>query len=163
MIPPSKRPRDPAPGGGRAVAGFLIVLSLSLQGLATSRLLCPPESLASLAPRRIACTPRLWPFTDYPMFSEPHRRGDSLAWIEAQLEIPGRPRHDLGLYEVRTGAADEDWDEAFEREERRLTEVLRPVISAWPRSSVLAFERHRFVLTEHGLVLPEEVGRRPAR
>jgi hypothetical protein len=137
----------------RAVGGALLVLSLLLQGLATSRLLCPPSSIPSLAPLRIACPPRLWPFTDYPMFSEPHRKGDSLAWIEARIEMPDRTPRILGLYRVRT-ADGESWESAFEREERRLVGVLEPEIASSPRSSRLALQRHRLVLSEGGLVLP---------
>jgi hypothetical protein len=140
---------------GKPPACVLIAISLCLQGVATSRFLCPPKSFTSLAPIRIACPPLLWPFTDYPMFSEPHRRGDSLAWIEAHLEVPARPRKSLGLYEVQVGAADEDWGVAFEREERRLITRLQSVLSSSPRSSRVAFERHRLVLSEHGLVLPQ--------
>jgi len=117
-------------------------------------------ALESFAPIRIACPPALWPFTDYPMFSEPHRRGESLAWLEAKLETPGRARRSLGLYEVRMGSAGEDWGEAFEREERRLIAALQSVISSSPRSSGLVFERHRLVLTERGLASPDEGERR---
>lgn len=137
----------------RTAGGFLLVLSLLLQGVATSRLLCPPNSLPSLAPLRIACPPLLWPFTDYPMFSEPHREGDSLAWIEARIEMPDRAPRILGLYRVRT-AESETWEAAFEREERRLVGVLDAEVSSSPRSSRLTFQRNRLVLGERGLVAP---------
>ena len=136
----------------RSWGSVLIAISLALQGVATSRLLCPPSSLPALAPLRIACPPALWPFTDYPMFSEPHREGDSLAWIEARIETPERePR--IGLYRVRTGGS-ETWEAAFEREERRLAGVLEPVVSSSPRPSRLVLERHRLVLGERGWVAP---------
>jgi len=137
----------------RAVGGALLALSLLLQGVATSRFLCPPSSLPSLALLRIACPPRLWPFTDYPMFSEPHRKGESLAWIEARIEMPDRAPRILGLYRVRT-ADGESWEAAFEREERRLVGVFEAEVLSSPRSASLAFQRHRLVLSERGLVTP---------
>jgi hypothetical protein len=139
------------------VACALIVISLALQGLATSRLLCAPSSIDWLAPLRVVCAPALWPFTDYPMFSEPHRRGDPLAWVEAVLDLPGRTRMSLGRFEVRLVRMEpgaEDWPTSFEREERRLRAQLQPVLASHPRSAVLAFERHRLVLTERGFVPP---------
>lgn len=150
---------EPPPRPPRAAAQVLIVLSVSLQAIATTRLLCPPRSLPALAPLRIACPPLLWPFIDYPMFSEPHEPGDSLAWVEVKLEVPGRTPSSHGLYEVRRSRPDEPWESAFEREEDRLRAELGPHLVATRPSARLAFERHRRVLTERGLVPPaQDVG-----
>ena len=135
----------------RAVPTLLIVVSLALQGLATTRLLCPPKSFTALAPLRIASPTSLWPFTEYPMFSGPHRRGDSLAWVEARVVDPDRASVSLGRYEVWLEPGDASWERAFEREERRLRSMFRPASG----SAGVVFERRRLVLTSRGLVPPE--------
>ena len=91
------------------------------------------------------------------MFSEPHRRGDSLAWIEATFVTPDRPPVHRGLYEVWKIAPGEPWEAAFVRAEARVAAELAPELRAARRSTRLAFERHRSVLTERGLVPPREV------
>ncbi len=59
----------------RAVTG-LVAATLGLQVVAGLRLLCLPGG------PRLACSPRLWPFVDYPMFSELRVPGERVtAWL----------------------------------------------------------------------------------
>lgn len=141
---PTSRPSGTAPQA-------LIILSLALQALATTRLLCPPRSIAALQPLRVACAPCLWPFTDYPMYSEPHYPGDTLAWIEARWELSGRILETPLLYEVKKTSPEEPWSLAFEREEMRVRSELERN-PATHRSAALVLERNRVVLTERGLI-----------
>ena len=53
-----------------------ILFFLLFQAIASFRVLCPPESLSSLASLRAACSPALWPFLDYPMYADPHHPGE---------------------------------------------------------------------------------------
>jgi hypothetical protein len=141
----------PASKLSRIAPQALILLTLALQTVAATRLLCPPRSIAALQPLRVACAPCLWPFTDYPMFSEPHYPGESLAWIEARFEISGRTLGAPLLYEVKKTSPDEPWSLAFEREEMRVRSELQRELASH-RSADLVFERKHVVLTEGGFV-----------
>lgn len=140
------------PARTRVVATGLIVASVGLQLLATTRMLCPPRAIPSLARLRIACAPRLWPFVDYPMFSAPHRRGSTLAWIDARIETPEGNVLSSTSHEVQRGSEADPWDDAFERAEQLLRAEVEPGLSA--RGLHLWFERRRLVLTSEGLVPP---------
>ena len=150
-------PEPPAPtrAPARAARTGLIVLSLTLQFVASTRIFCPPRGLSGLAPLRVACPPRLWPFTDYPMFSEPHRAGDTLAWIGVRFEYPSGFASPRGKFEVRRAAPEEPWASAFEREEARLRAELAPQLAGEDRSARIAFERILLVLTGRGLCRPD--------
>jgi hypothetical protein len=136
----------------------LILVSLALQIVATTRVFCPPRALTALAPLRIACPPRLWPFTDYPMFSEPHRRGDTLAWIGVTFEYPGGTKSSRGEFEIRRTAPEETWASAFDREESLLRAELGAQLSGASPTARVSFERHLLVLTERGLTRPDADG-----
>src|SRR5262249_18352943 len=104
----------------RIAPTILIVLSVSLQLAATARLLCPPKSIASLAWLRVGCAPRLWPFIDYPMCSDPHVWGAVLAGVDVRSKSPDGERTSLGLFEVQRASRDEPLDRAYERAETSL-------------------------------------------
>lgn len=63
----------------------VIVFFLVFQGLATFRVLCPPENIKSLSFLRVGCPPTLWPFIDYPMYFVPHYEGEKIP----QLKVVG--------------------------------------------------------------------------
>ena len=149
--PEATEPSAPSP---RAVVRGLILVSLALQFAASTRVFCPPRALTALAPLRIACPPRLWPFTDYPMFSEPHRPGDTLAWIGVTFEYPGGIKSSRGEFEIRRTAPGETWESAFEREESQLRAELGAQLSRTSQTARVSFERHLLVLTERGLTRP---------
>jgi len=151
----SPEPTEPCAPSPRAVVKGLILVSLALQLVATTRVFCPPRALTALAPLRIACPPRLWPFTDYPMFSEPHRPGDTLAWIGVTFEYPGGSRSSRGEFEIRRTTPEETWEAAFGREESLLRAELGAELSRTSQTARVSFERHLLVLTEHGLSLPD--------
>jgi len=136
----------------RRVASVLIVISVGLQVLAITRLLCPPRSMGALSWLRVACTPRLWPFVDYPMFSDPHAPGDVLAWVDARSESVGGTLEVLGSHEVRRSSPAESWDAAYARQEERLRALLGPTLQG--RAHSLRFERRHLVLSADGLVAP---------
>jgi hypothetical protein len=130
----------------------LIAVSVLLQLVATSRILCPPRSLPWLASLRIAGPPRLWPFVDYPMFSAPHHRGEPLAWVDARRESTDGTVVSSTSHEVTRATADETWNCAYERAESSLRPVLEPGLAE--RDQRLVFECHLLVLTDKGLVPP---------
>jgi hypothetical protein len=130
------------------VAGALIAVSLLLQVFATTRVLCPPRSLPALAPLRVACAPRLWPFIDYPMFSEPHARGEELAWVDARIVARDGTCASTTSHEVEP-ASGETWASAYERTEAALRSALEPGLAE--RELHVAFARHRLVLAAGGL------------
>jgi hypothetical protein len=136
----------------RIAPTILIVISVSLQVMATARLLCPPRSIPSLAWIRVGCAPRLWPFIDYPMFSDPHAHGDVLAWVDVQRETPSGERTSVGLFEVPRASRDEPLDRAYERKESELRARFESELAA--QSARLTFERKHLVLTNAGLVPP---------
>ena len=85
-----------------SLSSFIIVIFLVLQAVAAFRILCLPKSLSFFSFLRISCPPALYPFLDYPMYSEPHREGDKIGQfsvvgiLEDSTEIPILPE-DLGL------------------------------------------------------------------
>lgn len=137
---------------GRPLASALILFSIAFQGLAASRLLCPPRSIEALQQLRLACPPRLWPFLDYPMYSEPHRPGEVLAWIDAHIVSGRGARVCQGQYRVQLTTETEDWGNAYIREEGRLREHLARAVATIPGAAELLLERRLAVLTDRGLV-----------
>jgi hypothetical protein len=81
---------------------LLIFSFLSLQFIASFRLLCLPDSIARFLPFVRICDPDLWPFLSYPMYSQPHYLGDRIdrpqifGVLEDQTEIVVSNR-DLGI------------------------------------------------------------------
>lgn len=57
---------------------LLIISFLTLQFIASFRLLCLPDSIARFVPSVRICDPDLWPFLSYPMYSQPHYLGDRI-------------------------------------------------------------------------------------
>jgi hypothetical protein len=138
-----------------AIAPFvdgLIAVSVLLQLIATSRILHPPQPIRALTWLRIAGLPRLWPFVDYPMFSAPHRLGESLAWVEAHRKSMDGRTASTTSHEVTRTTADETWESAYEQAESYLRLALQPELSKGDQR--LVFERHLLVLTDKGLVPP---------
>lgn len=61
------------------LTSLIILTFLTLQAVATFRILCPPPALfPSLSPLRILCAPALYPFLDYPLYAPPHYEGDTI-------------------------------------------------------------------------------------
>jgi hypothetical protein len=141
---PASTPRAPL------LVSLLIATVVGPQVLVTSRVLCPPQALAARGWPRIACPPRLWPFVDYPMFSSPHPRGDTLAWVDAHIVSANGVVTSSSAREVQLGSAQDTWEDAFARTEQRLRDELEPGLP--PRALHLSLERHRLVLDEQGLV-----------
>jgi hypothetical protein len=96
--------------GSRVIKKFafpsisLAVLAiLLLQTVASFRILCPPESIRTLAPLRLLCAPSLWPFLDYPMYAEAHYAAERihrpviLGLLAGSVEVRIVPE-DLGLH-----------------------------------------------------------------
>jgi hypothetical protein len=134
----------------RTRATLLIATVVSLQFLVSSRLLCPPRALVERGIPRIACPPSLWPFIDYPMFSAPHPRGETLAWVEARILSASGELTSSSAREVQRAHPEETWEQAYARAEERLRAEIEPGLAA--RALRLVLERHRVVLQEQGLV-----------
>jgi len=60
----------------RRVCSALILTCLGTQALVVARVFHPPRAFAHLSPLRRLPSPSLWPFVDYPMFSEAHAPGE---------------------------------------------------------------------------------------
>jgi hypothetical protein len=145
----------------RAVVKVLIAVSVGLQLVVTTRVLCPPQSLRALAWLRIGCPPRFWPFIDYPMFSAPHVPGETLAWVDAQSTTASGAIASSSAREVQRESPQESFDQAFARMERTMRAELEPGLAE--RALHLVFVRHQLVLTKHGFVPPCPDCPEPAR
>ncbi len=136
----------------RIVATILIATAVGLQLLVTSRVLCPPKGLVPRSWPRIVCPPSLWPFVDYPMFSAPHPKGDTLAWVDARVVSASGDVTSSSAHEVQRISAEESWEQAFARAEQKLREEIEPALPA----HALRLSRHKLLLAEQGLVPCED-------
>ena len=87
---------------GLPFTSLIILGFLTLQTVAAFRILCPPGTLLHLAPLRLLCSPSLYPFLDYPMYSDSFREGHKIEQflvfgvLEDSTEVSILPV-DLGL------------------------------------------------------------------
>jgi hypothetical protein len=133
----------------------LIATYLTLQFLAGFKILCPPRSWTSLQRLRVCCSPKLWPFLDYPMYNAAHFPGEQLV----HYVVVGEPADSqaIEVTPAALGISDREYrqglvDAMIQRDQERLAPyVARLEQHSGRKLRALRLENRPWVLAEDGV------------
>jgi hypothetical protein len=137
------------------LATAVILFFLFFQAIVTFRVVCPPMSITQLSSFRILCAPALFPFLDYPMYKEPHYKGEKIQDVHlygvlddsTEVEIlPEDLRMNLWMFQLFLFAIDQDNIEEINFYTNLYEEMHKADLVG------LRLENHPYVLADEGLV-----------